>query len=63
VVHALVAGDVATVWLLTNDQPPFEPHEVNGEGENGCWHFESGFAGFSTTTPDRVLDRARGLGW
>ena len=53
VVGSLVLGDVATVWLLTNDKPPFEPYEVNCERQSGCWHFESGFGSFGRATQVR----------
>jgi hypothetical protein len=63
VVGRRVRGDVATVWLLTNDRPPFEAYEVNCERQGGRWHWESGFGGFGTGTPDAVRARARRLGW
>jgi len=63
VVGSWVDGDVATVWLLTNDRPPFHPYEVNCELRNGRWDLESGFGGFGVGTPDDVLAQARRLGW
>ena len=57
VVGSRVGGDGATVWLLTNDQPPFEPYEVCYERRNGLWHFDAGTGGFGVGTPDDVLAR------
>ena len=58
-----MSGDTATVWLLTNDQPPFEPYEVYCERRNGRWCWEAGTGGFGVETPDEVLAEARTLGW
>jgi hypothetical protein len=62
-VGSRVAGDTATVWLLTNDQPPFEPYEVCCERRGGRWFFDIGTGGFGLATPDTVLAEARRLGW
>ena len=58
-----VEGDWATVWLLTNDRPPFEPYEVTCERRDGRWQSNSGVGGFGVDTPDDVLAVARRLGW
>jgi hypothetical protein len=58
-----VHGDVATVWLLTNNRPSFEAYEVNSERKDGRWYWESGFGGFGTGTPEEVLAEAHRLGW
>jgi hypothetical protein len=63
VVGSRVSGDTATVWLLTNDQPPFEPYEVYCERRNGRWYWDAGTGGFGVGTPDEVLAEARRLGW
>jgi hypothetical protein len=57
-----ISGDLATVWLLTNDQPPFEEYEVQCKREHGRWFADSGGGGFGSDTPADVLDRARELG-
>lgn len=62
VVGSRVSGDAAPVWLLTNDQPPFEPYEVCCERRNGCWYLDVGTGGFGVGTPDDVLAKARRLG-
>jgi hypothetical protein len=63
VVGARVSGDRAAVWLPTNDKPPFEDYQVNCELESARWHVESGFGGFGSGTPAKVLEAARSLGW
>jgi hypothetical protein len=63
VVGSRVDGDVAMVWLLTNDRPPFEAHEVYCKRKNGRWHWDSGYGGFGGGTPDEVLAQAHRLGW
>jgi len=63
VIGSRVAGDSATVWLLTNDRPPFEPYAVHCERRNGRWYWESGSGGFGRGTPDGVLETARRFGW
>ncbi len=63
VVGSRMDGDVATVWLLTNDAPPFEPYKVHCERRNGRWNWDSGSGGFGGDTPDDVLAAARRLGW
>lgn len=63
VVGSRVRGDTATVWLLTNDQPPFEAYEVHCVLHAGRWEWESGSGGFGTGTPGDVLAEARRLGW
>lgn len=62
VVGTQIEGDAATVWLLTNDRPPFEDYEVHCVRERGRWHADSGFP-FNAGAPDEVLERARGMGW
>lgn len=62
VVGTEIEGDTATVWLLTNDQPPFEDYQVSCVREHGRWHWECGFP-FNAGTPNEVLERARKLGW
>lgn len=63
VLGSQVTGDTATVWLLTNDERPFEPYEVYCERRNGCWYWDSGTGGFGIEAPDEVLAEARRLGW
>ena len=53
----------ATVWLLTNDQPPFEAYEVCCARRGGRWYFDVGSGGCNFGTPDDVLAKARRLGW
>ena len=55
-------GDNATVWMLTNDQPPFEAYQVDCVCQHGRWHADSGFP-FDDDTPEEIVERARGLGW
>jgi hypothetical protein len=62
-VGSLVTGGTATVWLLTNDRPPFEPYEVYCEQRDGRWFSDGGTGGFGIGTPDDVLVEARRLGW
>jgi hypothetical protein len=62
VVATHINGDTATVWLLYNDQPPFEDYEVHCIRQHGRWHPDSGFP-FNVGTPDYVLERARAMGW
>ena len=62
VVGTQIEGDVATVWLLTNDRPPFQDYEVHCVRERGRWHADSG-SPFNVGAPDDVLERARGMGW
>jgi len=66
-VHVLgvqMEDDTATVWMLTNDHPPFEPYEVVcGRAKDGSWEPAGGSGGFNVATPDDVLARARQLGW
>jgi hypothetical protein len=62
VVGIEIDGERATVWLLTNDEPPFEDYQVNCVRDKGRWHVESGFP-FNAGTPDEVLEDARALGW
>jgi len=58
-----VDGDVATVWLLTNDGPQFEPYEVTCERcDDGSWEPSSVSGGFSVDTPAEVLAKAKALG-
>lgn len=63
VVGVRVDGDSATVWLLTNEAPQFEPYQVGCVRHNGLWYDEFGSGGFMTDTPDEVLEEARRLGW
>ena len=63
VVGSRVSGDTATVWLLTNDQPPFETYEVYCERRNSRWYGVGGSGGFGVGAPDEVLAEARRLGW
>jgi hypothetical protein len=62
VVGTELDGDSATVWLLTNDRPPFEDDQGNCVRDNGRWHADSGFP-FNDGTPDEILEQARSLGW
>jgi hypothetical protein len=63
VIGSRVTGDSATVWLLTNDVPPFEPYRVYCERRHGRWYWESGSNGFGAAAPDIVLAEARCRGW
>ena len=63
VVGTRVTGDAATVWLLTNDLPPFEPYTVDCERRNGRWYFDAGYGGLGSDAPDDVLAKAHRLGW
>jgi hypothetical protein len=63
VVGSRVSGDTATVWLLTNDQPPFEAYEVYCERRNGRCFGDGGSGGFGIGAPAEVLAEARRLGW
>ena len=63
ILGSLVSGDAATVWLLTNDQAPFEAYEVYCERRNDLWYWDGGTGGFGVGTPDEVFVEARRLGW
>jgi nitronate monooxygenase len=56
-----VDGDEATVWLLTNDRPRFEPYEVVCVRSGGGWEADVGTGGFSTRTPPEILEKAARL--
>jgi len=62
VVGTEIDGDTATVWLLTNDRPPFEDYQVNCVRDDRRWHADSGFP-FNVGTPEEILEQARRLGW
>lgn len=63
VVGTRLEGRGATVWLLTNEAPRFEPYQVECVRRDGRWRSESGSGGFMTGTPAEVKDQARRLGW
>lgn len=54
VVGVEMEGDHATVWLLTNDRPPFEEYEVYCERQDGRWFETHGMGGFGVFTPKSV---------
>ena len=65
VLGTLVVGDDATVWMLTNDRPPYEPYTVGCHREHGRWVADMGICGLSDVNgmgfpPDVVLARADG---
>ena len=47
VVGTLIVGDMATVWMLTNDRPPYEEYTVACSREHGRWFGGSGICGLS----------------
>ena len=63
VVGTLVVGDDATVWMLTNDGPAYEPYTVQCFREDGRWYGGSGICGFSDYglgfPPEAVITAAR----
>ncbi len=63
VVGVDVRGDDATVWLLTNDVPPFEAYTVWCVRENGLWRADGGSSGLNEPTPEFIKERAFRLGW
>lgn len=58
-----IDGDTATVTLLTNEAPWFEPYQVGCELHDGRWFASWGSGGFQTGTPEEVIAEARRQGW
>jgi hypothetical protein len=57
-----IEGHEATVWMLTNDRPPFEAYTEQCHREHGRWFSAIGSNGLSGAPPD-VLEQAAHLGW
>jgi len=53
-----IRGDVASVWLLTDDAAQFERYQVNFRRDQGTWVDSLSSGGFQTGTPDHVHERA-----
>jgi hypothetical protein len=60
VVDVEISGDVARIWLLTNDAAQWEEYQVNFKREQG-WVEVLSAGGFQTGAPDHVFERARRL--
>ena len=63
VLGTLISGDRASVWMLTNDRPPFEPYTMSCYREGGRWFEGSGVCGLSDVEgmgfpPDAVVAHA-----
>lgn len=60
VLGVAVRGDEATVWLLTNDRPPFEAYVENCVRTDGRWHPSEGSGGFGAgaSTPWEIREAA-----
>ena len=63
-----VDGRDATVWMLTNDRPPFEEYTmVVYRDEHGRWESGSGACGLGSfngvDAPAEILAAAARLGW
>jgi hypothetical protein len=56
-----VGGDIATVWMLTNDGPPFEAYTMECHQEHGRWFGGNGSNGLGP--PHDVVIAAAKLGW
>ena len=54
VVGSRVSGDTTIVWLLTNDEPPFEAYDVYCERRNGRWCRDGGSGGLGFGAPHDV---------
>ena len=61
VVDVDISGDVARIWLLTNDAAPWQEYQVNFRRDRGTWIESLSGGGFQTGTPDHVRERARHL--
>jgi hypothetical protein len=61
VVDVDITGDLARIWLLTNDVAQWEEYQVNYRLEQGTWVEVLSAGGFQTDTPDHVNERARRL--
>jgi alkanesulfonate monooxygenase SsuD/methylene tetrahydromethanopterin reductase-like flavin-dependent oxidoreductase (luciferase family) len=61
VVDTDITGDLARIWLLTNDAAHWQTYQVNYRREGGSWVEVSSGGGFQTGTPDRVRERVRDL--
>ena len=58
-----IEGDLARVWLLTNDRPTFEGYEEVVIRRGSKWFPDHGSGGFSIDTPAEILDRAQQFGY
>lgn len=58
-----IDGDRATVWLLTNDRPPFETYVENCGREGGRWHPTDGSGGLGAgaATPWEIRQKVADL--
>jgi hypothetical protein len=61
VVDVNITGDLARIWLLTNDAAQWEKYQVNYRREQGTWFEVLSAGGFQTGTPAHVDERARRL--
>jgi len=53
-----VRGDEATVWILTNDRPPFEEYTCVCFRERGRWTEAHGSSGLGHAVPQEVAAEA-----
>ena len=69
VLGTVIHGHRAEVWMLTNDQPPYEPYVVLCVREAAGWWPEGGNNGFgvlqlkSSARPPRKATSTRSLAW
>jgi hypothetical protein len=61
VVDVDISGDVARIWLLTNDAAQWQEYQVNFRRDQGTWIESLSAGGFQTGTPDHVRERVRHL--
>jgi hypothetical protein len=61
IVGVRIEGDDAHVWMVTNDRPTYEGHEVDCVKKGELWFAEGGSGGFSLLTPREVLATAARL--
>jgi hypothetical protein len=61
VIDVEITGDLARIWLLTNDAAQWEEYQVNYRLEQKTWVEVLSAGGFQTGTPDHVHERARRL--
>jgi hypothetical protein len=59
VLGTVINGDRADVWLLTNDQPPFEPYVIDCYRTETGWLPSGGNNGFGGAPADVIRAAAK----